>query len=138
MRRHYRHRRRNPISSQVQPWLMIGLGAIVVGGIGYVVYTAYENASWPPSADVQQGILDQILSANVAMGGQSPTADQSTTLAASIAQLPAMYVASLPAGTSPTIAGYQAYVSANVVNYVAQGGAPGGYASTLQAPASAS
>jgi hypothetical protein len=126
-----RPKRRNPLSSQTTQWLMVGLGVVVVGGVGYMVYTAYQDSSWPPSASVQQGILDQILSANAAMGGQQPTADQSTTLAASIAQLPAMYVASLPAGTSPTIAGYQAWASANVVNYVATGGSPGGYAATL-------
>lgn len=129
----YRYARENPSTQQ---WLMIGLGAIVVGGIGYMVYTSYQNTSWPPNASVQQGVLDQIFAANSAMGGQAPTAAQSAALASSIQQLPAMYVASLPAGASPTIAGYQAWASANVMNYVAQGGAPGGYVSTLQATAS--
>lgn len=130
----YRYARENPISTQ--QWLMIGLGAVVVAGIGYVVYATYQDTSWPPSASVQQGIVNQILSANTAMGGQVPTAAQSSALAASVQQLPAMYVASLPAGTSPTVAGYQVWASGNVMNYIAQGGAPGGYASTLQASSS--
>jgi hypothetical protein len=130
----HRYARENPISTQ--QWLMIGLGAVVVAGVGYVVYTAYQDTSWPPNASVQQGILNQILSANSAMGGQAPTPAQSAALAASLQQLPAMYAASLPAGTSPTIAGYQIWASGNVMNYIAQGGAQGGYASTLQSSSS--
>lgn len=101
-----------------------------------MVYTTYQNSSWPPSADVQTGILNQLLATNAGIGGAQPTAAQSTALAASIAQLPGMYVASLPAGTSPTVAGYQAWATANMINYVATGGAAGGYSSTLPSGAS--
>lgn len=131
-----RRLRRNPLSPQTQQWLLLGLGAVVIGGVGYMVYTTYQNSAWPPSPDVQNGILNQILATNAAIGGAQPTAAQSTELAASVAQLPGMYVAALPAGTSPTVAGYQAWASANVMNYVAQGGATGGYSSTLQQGAS--
>src|SRR5271155_5645293 len=66
----------NPIGTQ--QWLLIGLGALVIGGIGYVVYATYQSQSWPPSTSVQQGILNQILTGQLAMGGQAPTAAQST------------------------------------------------------------
>lgn len=118
-------------SLSTQQWLLVALGAVVVGGVGYTVYTAYQNSAWPPSADVQQGVLNQILMANSTMGGQAPTPAQAQALAVSVAQLPAMYTASLPAGTSPSVQGYQAWASANVMNYVATGGAAGGYASTV-------
>jgi hypothetical protein len=119
----------NPL--RIPDWLLVGVGAAVVGGIGYAIYTTYVNASWPPSADVQQGILNQILAINLAMGGMQPTAAQSTELAASVAELPAIYVAALPAGTTPTVAGYQAWSSANITGYVASGGAAGGYSNQI-------
>jgi hypothetical protein len=131
-----RRSRRNPLSPQAQQWLLLGLGAVVVGGVGWMVYTTYQNSVWPPSADVQNGILNQILATNAGIGGMQPTAAQSTALAASIAQLPAMYVASLPAGTAPSVSGYQTWATANMLNYVASGGAPGGYSSSLQQGAS--
>jgi hypothetical protein len=131
-----RRSRKNPLSPQAQQWLLLGLGAIVVGGVGYMVYTTSQNASWPPSADIQQGIVNQILSANVSMGGQAPTPAQSAQLAASVAQMPATYAASLPAGTTPTVAGYQTWAMGSVVGYVAQGGVAGGYAGTLPQGAS--
>jgi len=101
-----------------------------------MVYTTYQNSSWPPSADVQTGILNQILATNAAIGGLQPTAAESQTLAASVAQLPGMYVAALPVGTSPTVPGYQAWASANITNYVATGGSAGGYSSTITQGAS--
>lgn len=132
MRRRRRHSsRENPLSTQ--DWLFIGFGSVVGAGIAYVVYVTYVNQSWPPSADVQQGILNQILSTNMAIGGAQPTAAQSQALADSVAQLPGMYVAALPAGTAPTVAGYQAWASANITNYVAQGGVAGGYAAQIGA-----
>lgn len=132
---HQRRRvaRENPLSlSTTQQWLLLGFGGVVLGSFGYLFYVAYQSTkSWPPSADVQQGILNQILSANQAMGGQPPSADQSAQLAASVQQAATTYAASLPAGQTPTVAGYQAWMSANVSNYVAQGGASGGFGPSL-------
>ena len=98
---------------------------MVVGGVGYMIYT--QTVEWPPSVDVQQGVLSQILAANNAMGGQAPTPAQAAALASSVAALPATYAASLPAGTTPTVAGYQVWASGNVMNYIAQGGSAGGF-----------
>jgi hypothetical protein len=122
-RRSRRYSRENPLSGQ--QWLLVALGAVVVGGVGYMIYT--QTVEWPPSADVQQGVLSQILAANNAMGGQAPTPAQAAALASSVAALPATYAASLPAGTTPTVAGYQVWASGNVMNYIAQGGSAGGF-----------
>jgi len=113
-----------------EEWVYVGVGTALGGLAAYLIYE-YLETSWPPSSLVQQGILDQILSTNSAMGGQSPTAAQSAQLSSSIAQAPSAYAASLPAGTAPTVAGYQAWMSANITNYVASGGTSGGFAPTI-------
>lgn len=119
--------RRGPVSYGLtaNEWLLVGLGVLVVAGVTYYVY---DTTVWPPSADVQQGVVNQILAANTAMGGQAPTAAQAAALAADVAGMPAQYAASLPTGTTPTVAGYQAWVLGNVSSYVASGGSSGGYA----------
>lgn len=105
-------------------WLLVALGILTVAGATYYVY---DTMVWPPSADVQQGVVNQILAANTAMGGQAPTAAQAAALAGDVANMPAQYAASLPTGTTPTVAGYQTWVLGNVSSYVASGGNPGGF-----------
>lgn len=105
-------------------WLLVAFGILTVAGVTYYVY---DTTVWPPSADVQQGVVNQILAANTAMGGQAPTAAQAAALAGDVANMPAQYVASLPTGTTPTVAGYQTWVLGNVSSYVASGGNPGGF-----------
>ncbi len=116
----------NPLSTQ--EWLLIGLGALVIGGMGYAIYTTYQ--SWPPSATVQQGILNQITSAQLAMGGSSPSATQTAQLQAAIAQLPNSYAQSI-SPAQPTVSGYQAYASNWINSYISSSGYPGGIANVL-------
>jgi hypothetical protein len=129
MRARARTSRKNPVSSGSQTnWAMVGLGVLVVGGLGFAAYSYYQGSSWPPSASVQQGVLSQVLAANTAMGGTPPTADDSAQLNAAIAQAPATYAATLPAGASPTVAGYQAWASNWIISYIQGAGSSGGIA----------
>lgn len=121
--------RKNPLSTT--DWLFVaGLGVLAIGG-GYLAYNAYQASSWPPSAGVQQDVLNQILAANTQMGGGTPTAQQVAQLAALLPQASVTYAASLPAGTVPTTAGYQAWMSSRIAQYVAVGGLVGGFAGSL-------
>jgi hypothetical protein len=110
----------NPIDTS--EWLMIGLGVLVLGGVGYALYSYAQGISWPPSATVQNGIVNSIMSANSQMGGSAPTAEDSAQLAYIVNNAPAAYAATLPPGTPPTVAGYEAWAP----NYVLQQfGSPG-------------
>jgi hypothetical protein len=124
--RRRRSTNRNPISPSETNWLLIGLGALAVGGLGYVVYTYWQpsgsGASWSPGASAQQGVVNQVMAANTSMGGTAPTASDMIQLNSILAGAPAAYTASLPAGTTPTAAGYQSWAP----NYVLQQfGSPG-------------
>jgi hypothetical protein len=126
-----RRSRKNPISTT--DWLIIaGLGALALGG-GYLAYNTYQASSWPPSASAQQDVLNQILAANTQMGGPTPTAQQIVQIASLLPQASVTYAASLPAGTVPTTAGYQAWMSSRIAQYVAVGGMVGGFAGALAA-----
>jgi hypothetical protein len=121
-RRRTRRSTENPLSPAANEWLMIGLGVVVLGGVGLILYNYTQGISWPPSATVQNGVVNSVMSANSQMGGTAPSAEDSAQLASIINNAPAAYAASLPPGSAPTVSGYEAWAT----NYVLQQfGSPG-------------
>ncbi len=120
--RRRRSTNKNPISPSETNWLLVGLGAMAIGGLGYVVYTYWQSGGFSPSAAVQQGVVNQVMTANANMGGTAPTSSDMAQLNSILAGAPAAYTATLPPGTTPTASGYQSWAP----NYVLQQfGSPG-------------
>jgi hypothetical protein len=95
----------------VNPLLLVGLGVL-----GLLALTSSASASssssassWPPSVAVQQSLMNQIAASVTGATGQAMSASDLQQLQLLIAQAPANYAASLPAGTQPTTAGYVAW-----------------------------
>lgn len=72
---------------------------------------AAAATNWPPTQAQQQALQVQITQL-VAEVGRPLTAAEQTNLSNLLANAPAQYQATLPAGTTPTVAGYQAWVLA--------------------------
>jgi len=103
------------------PLLFLGL----LGVLAYLAYTNNANASsWPPSAAVQQGLVNQI-AAMASAAGSPMDASQLSELATSVNAMPAAYQSTLSAGTQPSTALYQAWVLAQGQQAIAAGGATG-------------
>lgn len=94
------------------------LTVILLGGvIGYLLVEGAPGAgvatpataSWPPDANVQAGLLAQIEANYQAQFGQPMTSDMISSVSDALATAPGHYVDTLPAGTAPTIPGYQAW-----------------------------
>lgn len=73
---------------------------------------AAAASNWPPTAAQQQALQVQISALVLEVTGRSLTSQQQINLQNLLAAAPAQYQASLPAGASATIAGYQAWVLA--------------------------
>ena len=69
-------------------------------------------SNWPPTAAQQQALQVQISQLVLEVTHTALTAQEQSDLQALLANAPAQYQAGLPAGTSPTIAGYSAWVLA--------------------------
>jgi hypothetical protein len=103
------------------PLLILG----VIGLLAYVAYTNSASASaWPPSAAVQQGLVNQIASMSAAAGSPM-SASQLASLASSVNNMPTAYVATLSPGTQPSTALYQSWVLAQGQAAIQAGGASG-------------
>jgi|GEM_PF-4462839 len=87
-------------------WLL--LGAIGLGAY----YVIQQQNAWPPSASVQSALQAQIQAQYQQATGQPMTPGLVQQLQQALAEAPATYQATLPAGTTPTVAGYQAWVLA--------------------------
>jgi len=87
-------------------WLL--LGALGLGAY----YVIQQQNAWPPSASVQSALQAQIQAQYQQTTGQPMSAALVQQLQQALAGAPAQYQATLPAGTQPTVAGYQAWVLA--------------------------
>jgi hypothetical protein len=67
------------------------------------------DAAWPPSANVQQALVTQISQMFSASGTQLTSAQQ-TQLAGYVSSGIAEYAGTIPAGSLPTVAGFQAWM----------------------------
>jgi len=110
----------------VNPLLWIGgaiLAAVVVAqapsfGAVTPAQQAALDAAWPPSANVQQALVNQI-SGMFAQGGAALTSAQQTTLAGYVSAGSIDYAATIPAGSLPTVAGFQGWMLAQAAAAVA-------------------
>jgi len=75
-------------------------------------YLYASSQSWPPSQEVQAGLAAQMVANYQTATGQPMDAQMQAELALALADAPAHYVAQLPAGTTPTVSGYQAWALA--------------------------
>lgn len=80
---------------------------------------AAAATNWPPTTAQQQALQVQISQLVDEVTGQSLTSQEQSNLQLLLANAPAQYQAGLPAGTPPTMAGYQAWVLAGSAAQVA-------------------
>lgn len=73
---------------------------------------AASATNWPPTTAQQQALQAQIGQLVSEVTGQPLTSHQQANLSAVLANAPSQYQTTLPAGTTPTVAGYQAWVLA--------------------------
>lgn len=102
------------------PLLILG----VLGVLAYLALASSSTSSWPPSAAVQQGLVNQI-AAMASAAGTPMTASQLSELATSVNAMPAAYQSTLSAGTQPSTSLYQAWVLAKGQQAIQAGGATG-------------
>jgi hypothetical protein len=92
----------------MNPLLLLGLGAVALLALSGTASASTSSSSWPPSASVQAQLTQQIASMYAGVNpGQPMSASDQAELAQLVAQAPAQYVTTLPAGQAPTVAGYQ-------------------------------
>ena len=89
----------------------------VAGGLVYLSYQAGQGAqasstNWPPTTAQQQALQTQISQLVSEVTGKNLSATQQQNLTNLLANAPAQYQATLPAGTTATFGGYQAWVLA--------------------------
>jgi hypothetical protein len=89
----------------LNPWLLLSL----VGTGIYLVASSSAN-TWPPSPSVQQGLVNQLAANAQQRTGQTLSAAQVQQIQSAVNSAPSAYLATLPQGTTPTVAGYQAWV----------------------------
>jgi hypothetical protein len=91
----------------MSPLLVITLAG---GALYLLTQSSTSSQAWPPSPGVQQGLVTQLSTYYQSATGNVPGAAEVTQIQAAVNGAPAQYQASLPQGTAPTIAGYQAWV----------------------------
>jgi hypothetical protein len=108
----------------MNPWVLAGLAALV----GYVVLSPSTASAatgapvagnyWPPTSADQAALSAQLVTYATNAEGTAPSAADVATLNQILAAAPAQYVATLPAGTQPTVTGYQAWIMAHYTSYL--------------------
>jgi hypothetical protein len=117
----------------MNPWVLAGLAALV----GYVVLSPSTASAatpggasaggnyWPPTAADQAALSAELVTYATNAIGYAPSSAELANFNAAIAQAPSEYVAQLPPGTQPTVAGYQAWARNTYTSWLtASGTAP--------------
>jgi hypothetical protein len=78
----------------------------------YTQSSSTTSTAWPPTPDVQNGLVAQLSTMYQSATGAAPSPAMVTEIQAAVNGAPAQYQATLPQGQAPTVAGYQAWVLA--------------------------
>ena len=93
----------------------VGLGALLLIQGSASASPVSSSSSWPPSAAVQQGLVNQFAAMASSTLGRPLTAQEMGNIEAGVAQAPDEYVATLPASApTATIAGYMAWATSQL------------------------